>query len=152
MLKAEAPLPVDPLFWTVPPWHIVNAGGLCLSCGQLGALVVEPLALAGRRGAEWIAAADVVAVAVSDDRAELLSPGGTSCQVGGCGSEPPDPRVALLDGLAGECGGALLDHLGQPAQRLSDVGRHRSIGITWSPRPTRQPTKSAAQRPRPGPS
>jgi hypothetical protein len=92
----------------MPPPGLVAGGGLCSPNGSIGALVVEPLALAAGCGSERVRAGDAVAVAVGGDGADVLLPGSTPGRVGGLRPEPAHPRLPLSDGLTGEHGGALL--------------------------------------------
>lgn len=98
--SAEVAARVDLLLRSAPP-HVLVGGGLCPPGGRVGALVVEPLTFAARRGSERVGDGYRVAVAVGGDGADLLLPGRSPGGIGGSRSEPPYPRLALLDGLAG---------------------------------------------------
>lgn len=80
-LSAEVAAGVDSLVSRALARDILVGRGSGLAGGERGALVVEALALAGRRPAERVGSAEAVAVPIRRDGPDLLLPGGTPGRV-----------------------------------------------------------------------
>ncbi len=128
-LSAEVAAGVDLLVARALARDVLGGRGLGLAGGECGALLVEALALTGRRLAERVGSVEAVVVTICRDGADLLLPGGTSCRVARRRAEPRYPRLGLLDGVFGERVGALFDEVAEFAQRLAHFGGHRSGGL-----------------------
>jgi len=141
-LSAEVAAGVDSLVSRALARDVLVGRGLGLAGGECGALVVEALALAGRRLAERVGSVEAVAVPICRDGSDLLLPGGTSCRVARRRAEARYPRLVLLDGVFGERVGALFDQVAEFAQRPAHFGGHRSDGLGGT---ARRPAPDIAQ-------